>query len=57
MKITLEIPDRALVLTYQYVFDSPDVGSLAIEQRTLDTKAIAELGLRKMVEDEMDENA
>lgn len=50
MKITLDIPDGALVLTCQYVFDDPNVG-LAIQQHTFDTKALAEMLLAKTVED------
>lgn len=42
MKITIEIPDNTLVLTYQYVLDHDERGVMSISQRILDSKALNE---------------
>lgn len=43
MKVTLEIPDNTLVMTYQYVFDDEKSLHLQIQQKVLDSKALAEM--------------
>jgi hypothetical protein len=40
MKVTLEIPDNTLVMTYQYVFDDEKSMNLQIQQKVLDSKAL-----------------
>lgn len=50
MKVTIDIPDNALVMTYQYVHESEIHGSLIIQQKTLDSNALYEF--RRVKEDE-----
>lgn len=52
MKITIEVPDTTLVMTYQVVYDDESSLNMAIMQRTLDTNA-----LKKIREENADENA
>lgn len=39
MKITIDIPDRTLVVTFQYVYDD-DALNMKIGQHVLDTNAL-----------------
>lgn len=43
MKVTIEIPDTAVVLTYQYVFENDEHGHLSIMQCVLDSKKLDEI--------------
>ena len=43
MKVTIEIPDNTLVMTYQYVFDDEKSLNLQIQQKVLDSKALREM--------------
>lgn len=43
MKVTIDIPDTAIVLTYQYVFENDKQGHLSILQNVLDSKALDEI--------------
>lgn len=43
MKVTIEIPDNTLVMTYQYVLDHDERGVMSINQKILDSKALAEM--------------
>ena len=52
MKITIEVPDTTLVMTYQVVYDDESSLNMAIMQCTLDTNA-----LKKIREENADENA
>lgn len=52
MKITIEVPDTTLVMTYQVVYDDESSLNMSIMQRTLDTNA-----LKKIMEENADENA
>lgn len=52
MKVTIEIPDNTLVLTYQYVFESDKLGALSIQQKVLDSKALDDI--RKGKKDDTD---
>lgn len=51
MKITVEIPDTAVVLTYQYVFETDKDGRLSILQDVIDSRA-----LDKIREEQRDES-
>ena len=42
MKVTLEIPDNTLVLTYQYVYEDEKLLKLKIQQELLDSKSLSE---------------
>lgn len=43
MKVTLDIPDSAIVLTYQYVFETDQAGHLSILQDVLDSRALTRM--------------
>lgn len=43
MKVTVELPDNTLVMTYQYVFDDGESLHLAIKQHVLDSKTLKEM--------------
>lgn len=43
MKVTVELPDNTLVMTYQYVFDDDRSGHLKIQQCVLDSEKIKEM--------------
>ena len=43
MKITIEVPDSTMVVTYQYVYDDEATPHLKIKQETLDTNKLNEL--------------
>ena len=51
MKVLLEIPDSALVLTYQVVYDDPEAG-MVITQKTCDTNKLQ--SMREEVKDGAD---
>lgn len=51
MKVTVELPDNTLVMTYQYVFDDDKSLNLAIKQHVLDSKTLKE---KQEVSDEKD---
>lgn len=40
MKVLIDIPDNALMLTYQYVFDPKLDGAFSIVQGVLDSNAL-----------------
>ena len=42
MKITIDIPDRTLAVTFQYVYDDDDL-NMKIEQHVLDTNALNQM--------------
>ena len=43
MKITIEVPDTTLVMTYQVVYDDESSLNMAIMQCTLDTNALKKI--------------
>ena len=43
MKITIEIPDNPLVVTYQVVYDDPNAINMRIIQNVLDTAKLKEM--------------
>ena len=43
MKVTVEIPDNTLVMTYQYVFDDDKSLFLKIQQHVLDSEKLKEM--------------
>ncbi len=43
MKITIEVPDTAKVVTYQVVYDDETDWTMKIQQHTLDTNALNKL--------------
>ena len=50
MKVTIDIPDNVLAMTYQYVHESETYGSLIIQQKVLDSNTLNEF--RRENEDE-----
>lgn len=43
MKVTIEVPDNTMVLTYQFVYEDEKLFHLKIQQEVLDSKALAEM--------------
>lgn len=43
MKVTVEIPDNTLVMTYQYVYDDDKSLFLKIKQHVLDSEKLKEM--------------
>ena len=43
MKVTIEIPDNTLVITYQYVLDNDERGVMSINQKILDSHTLAKI--------------
>lgn len=50
MKVTIDIPDSTLVMTYQFVFVPEGEGGLSIQQKVQDSNALYEF--RRAKEDE-----
>ena len=43
MKVTVEIPDNTLVMTYQFVFEDEKSFNLQLQQKALDSKALEDM--------------
>lgn len=42
MKVTIEVPDNTMVLTYQFVYEDEKLFHLKIQQELLDSKSLRE---------------
>lgn len=40
MKVTIEVPDSTVCITYQYIFDEPSQAGLSLKQEGLDAREL-----------------